>query len=310
MRSAPRPHDDVSARRVVVVTRPSELELLIARHATKEQARFFSKEHGQSLEPLEEAHRALEEATRAVLAGLPLSYRRTRITREDLPRFLFEPGDVVVPVGQDGLVANVAKYLAGQPVIGICPRRPTVLMRHEAAAFPDCLADVLAERAAIEARTMVEARLDDGQVLRSLNEIFVGHRSHQSARYALTVPSLPDGQRPRSERQSSSGIVITTGTGATGWAASIARQTGLDEALPGPTDPRLAFFVREAWPSPSTGTALDHGQLRAREALAVVSEMNDGGVLFGDGMESDRLLFGWGQRASIGASEIQLRLVA
>jgi hypothetical protein len=32
---------------------------------------------------------------------------------------------------------------------------------------------------------MVQAELDDGQRLLALNEIFVGHRTHQSARYRL-----------------------------------------------------------------------------------------------------------------------------
>jgi hypothetical protein len=34
---------------------------------------------------------------------------------------------------------------------------------------------------------MVDARLDDGRRLLALNEVFLGHASHQSARYALEV---------------------------------------------------------------------------------------------------------------------------
>lgn len=291
--------------RVVVVTRPSELELLVARHGTKEQARFFLKQRGRELEPVEAAHRALEAAVHAVLGALPLAYRRARVAREDLPRFLFEPADVVALVGQDGLVANVAKYLDGQPVIAVCPGAPAVLARCPPAAFGDALADVLAARARIEARTMVEARLDDGQVLRALNEIFVGHRSHQSARYELWAPGVA-----RRERQSSSGVVVSSGTGATGWAASIARQLAKVPPLPAPTDPHLVYFVREAWPSPSTGTSLVAGEIAAAATLALVSEMNEGGVVFGDGMEGDRLTLGWGQRVEIRPSERCLRLAA
>ena len=47
-----------------------------------------------------------------------------------------------VVVGQDGLVANVAKYLDGQPVVGIDPepgRNPGVLVAHPAAAAPDLI---------------------------------------------------------------------------------------------------------------------------------------------------------------------------
>ena len=51
----------------------------------------------------------------------------------------------MVAVGQDGLVANVAKYLDGQPVIGVDPepgRNPGVLVRHTAGAVAGLLAAV------------------------------------------------------------------------------------------------------------------------------------------------------------------------
>ncbi len=291
--------------RVVVVSRPTELTLLIARHATKEQARFYLRERDQPLDPIEEADRAQRAALSTVLASLPLGYRRAQVERADLGRFLFEPGDVIAAVGQDGLIANVSKYLEGQPVIGVALERPTVLMHHAAAGFSDALADVLGGRVRPEARTMVEVRLDDGQRLRSLNEIFVGHRSHQSARYQIWAPGEPR----TSERQSSSGLIASTGTGATGWAASVARQLAQPPALPKPTDARLAYFVREAWPSAQTGTSLVSGHVGEHDALALRSEMNEGGVIFGDGMEHDRLLFGWGQRAEIRICPTRLHLV-
>jgi len=291
--------------RVVVVTRKSELTLLIERHATKEQARFYLRERDQPLEPIEEADRAQRAALDVVLSSLPLGYRRAQVGRADLGRFLFEPGDIIAAVGQDGLVANVAKYLEGQPVIGISLHRPTVLMHHVAPGFADALADVLGGRSRLEARAMVEVRLDDGQRLRSLNEIFVGHRSHQSARFQIWASGEAV---PSSEHQSSSGLIAATGTGATGWAASVARQLEHPPPLPKPNDARLAYFVREAWPSPHTGTSLVSGTLEASDVLRLRSEMNEGGVIFGDGMESDRLLFGWGQRAEIRVSPTRLNL--
>ena len=145
------------------------------------------------------------------------------------------------------------------------------------------------------------ARLDDGQELSGLNEVFIGHASHQSARYQLTTP---DG---RAERHSSSGLIVSTGTGATGWCASIALERG-GRALPAPTDPRLAWFVREAWPSPITGTSLTEGALEAGERLRV-TVASDQLVVFGDGMEDDRLTASWGQEITVQLGERPLRLV-
>ena len=291
--------------RAVLVTRPTEYELLLARHGTRDQVRFFLKTRGQSLEEVEERHRVQHEALRAVSAAIPTPWRRSRLQRADLDRFLFGPEDLVVVVGQDGLVANVAKYLDGQPVIGINPSpalHPGVLVPHPPAAAADLLSRTAAGRALVQERSMVEAALDDGLALRALNEVFVGHRTHQSARYRL--------RSPRSEeRQSSSGLIVSTGTGATGWALSINRERRSACALPEPTDPRLVYLVREAWPSPATGAELTQGVIESGEVLEVVSEMGEGGVVFGDGIEADALEFPWGARLSVQLSTIRLFLV-
>jgi hypothetical protein len=288
--------------RAVLVERPTEYSELLARHGTREQARFFLHARDRTLEEVEGRHRALAAARATVLAAIPADWRRASVLRPELDRFLFEPDDVVVVLGQDGLVANVAKYLAGQPVIGL-NLEPGVLVPHLPAAAGDLLADVAAGRAALQHRTMAAARLDDGQELVALNEVFVGHASHQSARYTLALGE-------QAERQSSSGLIVTTGTGATGWAASIHRERHSSLPLPSPEDDRLAFFVREPWPSAWTGTSLDEGELGAGAILRVQSEMNDGGVVFGDGIEGDRLELDWGRRVEVGVATAKLQLVS
>ncbi|MEB3223250.1 MAG: hypothetical protein VKS61_14335 [Candidatus Sericytochromatia bacterium] len=291
--------------RIVVITRPTDYEGLLARHGTREQARFFLASRGRDLAEVEGRHRRVQAALTAVAGAIPSAWRRTRLARPDLARFVFEPEDLVVAVGQDGLIANVAKYLQGQPVVGVNPDPdwiPGVLARHRPEAVGDMLATVAAGRGVVEARTMVEAVLDDGQRLLALNEIFLGHVSHQSARYTLRWGA-------RHERQSSSGLIVATGTGATGWALSIHRQHASPAPLPAPSEAALAFFVREPWPSAGTGTSLGTGALPAGEALEAVSEMNEGGTLFGDGLEADRIPLGWGVGVRLGVAKERLRLV-
>jgi NAD kinase len=293
-----------SRPRVVVVTRPTDYQALVAAHGTREQARFFLAGRGQRLEEVEERHLRFEEALQQVLQAIPLDWRRSRVPREDLASFVFEPADLVVPLGQDGLVANVAKYLDGQLVLGVNPDRGSVdgiLVRHAPAALAELLREAAAGRCKVEARTMVEARLDDGQRLLALNEVFVGHRTHQSARYRIDVGG-------QAERQSSSGLIVSTGTGATGWARSIQLQRRAPLELPQPAERRLVFFVREAFPSRTTGTGLDGGSLEAGKSLAVTSEMNEDGVIFGDGIELDRLDFAWGKTAVVALAGERLQL--
>jgi hypothetical protein len=289
----------------VVVTRASELEALVARHGTLAQARFFLDRRGRELGALERRHALREAALEAVSRAIPISWRRVRIDRADLARFVFEPEDLVVAVGQDGLVANAAKYLRGQLVLGVNPDPASydgVLVRHRPERARRLLAAMAAGRVRVEDRVLAAAQLDDGQRLLALNEIFAGHRSHQSARYVLR-------QADREERQSSSGVLVTTGTGATGWARSVNGERRSALELPRPGEPVLAFFVREPFPSVSTGTTLDGARLGEGEALEIVSEMDEGGVLFADGIEEDRLEFPFGARARFGIAPDRLRLV-
>ena len=290
--------------RVVLVTRHTPYEELLARHATRGQAEFFLKQRGQGIAEVEALHHEVRAAIARLQAAIPLTYRRNLVLREELDRFLFEPEDTIVVVGQDGLVANLSKYLHGQPVIGVNPlprRFDGVLVPHSPDAGCRLLVPTTQAAVRVQERTMVEASLDDGQKLCALNELFVGQRTHQSARYELSF----HGQRAS---HSSSGIIVATGTGATGWARSIQLERGSELELPQPTAQSLAFFVREAFPSVSSSTELTEGTLGEAEDLMVTSRMEEG-VIFGDGMESDHLRFEWGVCARVRVAGKRLRLV-
>lgn len=293
----------MTAPRVVVVHRRTEYDELVARHGTRGQAEFFLSGRGQSLDAVAARHRAQGRALREVTSAIPADWRRAQVERTDLARFAFGPEDVVAVVGQDGLVANVAKYLAGQPVIGFDPLvgvNAGVLVPHAPTAAADLLRDVARGRATMVQRTMVAGRTDDGQSLTALNELYLGQPNHQSARYRLFVGG-------RDERQSSSGLVVGTGTGASGWCRSLQRQQAPDLRLPGPDEPALAWFVREAWPSPATSADLTAGLLTDAPLTVVVE--SDSLVLFGDGMEADRLVLQWGQRVVLDRADRPLTTV-
>jgi NAD kinase len=292
--------------RAVIVTRPTEYEGLLLRHGTREQARFFLESRGRKIDEVTARHEVQEQALHHVSAQIPISWRRARVLRADLDRFLFEPDDVVIAVGQDGLVANVAKYVRGQLVIGVNPSSSLydgVLVRHPPQGIGDLLALSSRNAVRVEERSMVEATSPDGAGIVALNEVSVGHRSHQSARYRIDF-------RGKSERHSSSGLIVCTGTGATGWARSVSLRRERCPPLPPPTSPDLLFLVREAWPSVATGTSIADGVLSPEDELTVTSEMNEGGVAFGDGIEEDRLELPWGQPIRLKRATQTLRLAA
>ena len=293
------------APRAVLVHRTTEYEELVAHHGTHGQAAFFLSTRGRDIEEVADRHHRTRRALAEVTAAIPLTWRQATVERADLDRFLFAPEDVVVVVGQDGLVANVAKYLAGQPVIGIDTdpgRNPGVLVRHRPAEAAALLPAALSTGA--DELTMVEAVADDTQRLVALNEIYLGAVGHQTARYRLGLED--DGGAV--EAQASSGVLVGTGTGATGWIRSVWQERGTGLRLPGPTEQRLLWFVREAWPSPATGTSLVAGELPAPARLRLTVE-SERLIVFGDGMEKDALELTWGQSVSVGACGQRLRLI-
>lgn len=292
--------------RVVVVHRRTEYEELVARHSTRQQVGFFLSRRDRTLDEVEQRHVAQHDAAQHVFAAIPLDWRRGEVERDDLSRFVFGPEDVIVAVGQDGLVANVAKYLSGQVVVGVNPepgRNPGVLVRHPPVEIGSILLRAVAPTAdtVIQSRVMVSATLDDGQTLSALNEVYIGHRSHQSARYLLQTP------KGATERHSSSGVLVGTGTGATGWCRSAWQERKSPVELPSPDQAVLSWFVREAWPSPATGTQHTQGLVREDQALRVTAESDL--VIFGDGIESDALSLTWGQTARIAVAATRLRLL-
>ena len=290
--------------RVVLVTRQTEYDRLLASHATRGQAEFFLKQRGQSLNKLEAQKHLQAIAVAKTKQSVPEEWSIMQIFREDLDRFLFAEGDIVVAIGQDGLVANLAKYLDGQPVIGVTPDSELtegILTPLRAEMMGELFPRVAAQDVDIQKRTMVEARLDDGQTLAALNELFIGHRSHQSARYILHYDV-------KEEFQSSSGVIVSTGTGLTGWARSIMRATHQHVAF-APDERRAVYFAREPWPSKVTGSELKFGEIVQGMDIELTSRMNDGGVIFADGIEQDYLHFDWGRTVRVVLSAQTLNLV-
>lgn len=290
--------------RVVLVTRPTELSALLAQHGTRGQVEFFLSSRGQSFEDVARRDAVQETAIAQAKRDVPADWSLAHVLREDLNRFLFFPNDIIVALGQDGLVANIAKYLDGQPVIGVSPDPEVtegVLTRHGLSALPDLLLRVAHQDVDVSARAMVQAQCSTGEGLLALNELFIGHRSHQSARYDLRYGKTV-------EFQSSSGLIVATGTGLTGWAKSIMAATHETIAI-APDDPRAAFFAREPWPSRTSGSSLRSGLVGAAKPLQVTSRINEGGVIFADGVEQDFLRFDWGQSVEVTVAEQTLSLV-
>jgi hypothetical protein len=302
--------------RLVLITRRTRLEELIDRFNTRGQAKFYIEHAGGDFAEYEREHdayrKALDRVRRELDLGLPLQV----LDRPLVPTYTFGNQDVVVTLGQDGLVANVAKYAGAQPIVGVNPdpeRFDGVLLPFRPEEVNSIVTRVLNGKSRARRVTLAEARLADGQRLLAFNDLFVGMRTHTSARYRIRAKDLQ-------EAQSSSGVLISTGAGSTGWLSSVFNMAAGVTALAGGTtaagfrfdweDRRLIYVVREPFVSKHSAASVVAGLIEAGEEIVLESLVPSGAVIFSDGIESDFLEFNAGAVSRVRASDQQAVLVS
>jgi len=305
--------------KIVIVTRKTRLEGLIDRFNTLDQAKFYVEHAGADFSDYQLEHASYENAVQRVTNDLQGIAKLHRVERRYLSNYIFAEGDLVVVVGQDGTVVNTAKYLDGQPIVGVNP---------DPNRFDGVLLPFRPEEAGLIVRRslrgewrsktvrMADAKLEDGQALLAFNDFFIGSKTHTSALYKISFGG-------REEVQSSSGIIVSTGAGSTGWLSSVYNMVrgisplvGVVTAAPPEVESRfdwnspwLRFVVREPFRSNWSQVGLLFGDITEDTPLRIESRMPEGGVIFSDGVEGDFLSFDSGATATIGLSSRSTELV-
>ena len=298
-------------RKIVLVTRKTRLEEMIVRHHTAAHAKFYVEHLGADFSDYEREHHTYVAARTIVVAVLARHGRYQAIDRSYLPNFMFGRDDLVIALGQDGLVANTMKYLDGHALVGVNPdaaRHDGLLLPFQPSDMDKLLPELVEDRRTFKEVTMAVVTLSDRQTLYAVNDFFIGPRTHTSARYEIT-------QGNRTEVQSSSGIIVSTGLGSTAWMRSVItgssaivnahlkNKLDLDyRPLPWNAD-HLQFAVREPFPSKTSQTDLAYGQIARGHQLCLRSLMPDNGIIFSDGIETDSLAFNAGTSAEISVAD-------
>ncbi len=322
-----------SENKIILIKRKTRLEELVVRYNTIQQAQFYIERLGADFSDYISEDFHYRKAVESAVIELGAVGRVQLLERQHVPNFIFGDQDTVVVLGPDGLVANTLKYLHEQPLIGVNPdpqRWDGVLLPFTVKDLRHLVPEVFRGQRQVREVTLAKAQLNDGQSLYGVNDLFVGRKTHVSARYQVELNGV-------AEQQSSSGIIISTGMGSTGWlksvlagavgiassaaqlqmagaaaggarAASVAEAAGIEQRLPW-DHPNLYFTVREPFPSRTTSAGLVFGQISSRAPLKITSQMPEDGVIFSDGVESDFLEFNSGVEATITLGEKRGRLV-
>lgn len=302
----------LTENKIILVKRKTRLEELISRYNTISQAKFYIEHLGANFSDYvaeDERYKIAVSEAHSVLESLG---RVQVVDRQYVPNFIFGDNDIVVVVGQDGLVANTLKYLTSQLLIGVNPdpaRWDGVLLPFQVSDIRLVVQDVFKMRRQIKEVSMAKAVLNDGQVMCAVNDLFIGQKTHVSSRYYIELAG-------KKEQQSSSGIIVSTGLGSTGWLKSVlAGATNIvnsitnteikaqQERRPAWNSEYLYFSVREPFPSKTSQADLVFGKITKDCPLKILSQMPENGVIFSDGIESDFLQFNSGIEAIITIAE-------
>lgn len=301
-------------KRFILITRKTRLEELVERFNTWPQAKFYLEHNKVDIQDYLDEHDRYRLVLQQAELALRAEGRFQLLERSLLPSYQFNPADIIVVIGQDGLVANTLKYLQGQPVIAVNPdpsRWDGRLLPFKIEELKPIVQQVVGKAAKSREITFAQATTNDGQILLAVNDLFIGPKSHTSAWYTLAWNGGV-------ENQSSSGIIVSTGFGSTGWFRSIIAGAigvaGVDEhSLSEGFDwqeRRLQFSVREPFPSQTSGTTLVFGELTPDCPLQLESQMPEHGVIFSDGIESDFIPFNSGTIVRIGIADVRGNLIS
>jgi NAD kinase len=301
--------------KIILVTRKTRLDELIERFNTRAQAKFYIEHAGGDFSGYVLEHDAYQQSLERVRRAVEIGLKIQVMDRALVPTYVFSKSDAIVTLGQDGLVANTAKYVQGQPILAVNPdpeRFDGILLPFQPADLRPHLEQTIAGKARTRPVTLAQAKLKDGQRLLAFNDLFIGAGTHVSARYRIR-------HGDRRENHSSSGIIVSTGAGSTGWLSSIFNETsGILAFLGGkPVQPirmeweeeRLFFVVREPFVSRHSQASIVAGTIPRNAPLALESQMPAGGVIFSDGVEADHLDFNSGAVANIGIAPEKANLI-
>ncbi len=303
-----------NSRRFILVVRKTRLQGLIERFNTWPQAKFYLEHNNVDAQDYLLEHDLYQQRLLEAEKTLKALGRFQMLERSYLSSYQFGTDDIVVVIGQDGLVANTLKYLDSQPVIAVNPdpgRWDGKLLPFEIGDLERVILKTIQEKSVINSVTFAEAKTNDGQRMLAVNDLFVGPKSHVSARYLLKW-------REQEERQSSSGIIVSTGMGSSGWFQSIlAGALGVTgrknhHLMKGFSweEKRLHFAVREPFPSHNTGVDLVFGEITSEQPLILESLMPENGVIFSDGIEQDFIEFNSGSTLQVNIAKEQGALVS
>jgi hypothetical protein len=225
-------------QKVLIAAKPTYLETLIDNNGDSIERASLSEEvikdsHNQQYNLVDKITASLEEQGIDYVFCPKRSYQP-----ED-----FQQSDLIISLGGDGQLLDVARYAIGKLILPIksSSHSKGYLTTTDKLSVEEKLMRVTEDDFNVMNRTMLKGSImyqDQMITSYALNDIFVGDYNNGSSKNLLSF----DGKW---YKQRSSGIVVTTGTGSTGWWSNTLMKKGFFAHYGKPFNPeiRIGKFV-------------------------------------------------------------------
>lgn len=251
------------------------------------------------------------------------------VVGDEIPRDLARESDLVVTLGGDNYFQHLSHFIDRQPILGINSDPETsngVLTHFTADGFKEFLPRLKGGSFDVEKWCRLQTKIN-GQILPTLSvsEIYLGaYKSTDMSRYILELPE--SWGTTRVEEQKSSGLIIATEAGETGWYDAAARYTTAHEdrdttiwwtpgtykmlggVHPNSGNRYASFIAREPYVSnPFKGYLYHKGVIYSREKLKITWLAHGRGLVSIDARDEYELTRG--DKVEIGISNKPLRVI-
>jgi len=209
------------------------------------------------------------------LAANKIKYRATR--RVNFTKAMVKNRDLVITVGGDGTFLKAAHYIGDTPIFSVSSDvryNEAFYARATQKDFNKKFEKLLKGKFKITKIPRLQAKLN-GKIIPFLavNEVFVGSKHpYHTSRYWITING-------KKEFQKSSGVIIATRSGSTGWAKSASRKS-LNIPKNG-----FGYVIREPYIGRLTKSKLLGGALSKNDVVKIISSLH-GGIVVIDSSES------------------------
>ncbi len=283
-------------KKILIVPKITKVEWDLHRLGfTEDKLKEFYKKENLNVERIFESHKRQKENLERIKN---LIIGATIVNRDGLNKYIINNYDLIIAVGGDNHFQYVSHFLENTPILGINSdpsRSDGALMMVSSEELEKILPNILRDYFEIENWTRLKISIDNKEIDElAISEIFIGEeRRFNMSRNIIKVNG-------KSEEQKSSGLIIATGVGSTGWYNSACRYLFQEGDIFSKSLKEARFLLTEPHNGRLSSLKMTNGSIGEDEEIEIISLSDSSAYISIDSLKLIKLREGAKIKISIG----------